>query len=215
MLKYNLYTIGYSGFSLESFVIALKERNIQAVADVRTSPYSRYFADYNRDRLKPFLNYNKIYYVFLGDELGARPSNKELYSNDGKVDFTKVWKDEFFLSGIQRVLNGLEKFPLTLMCAEKDPSKCHRAILVARALNKMHKDIQIFHIQPNAQDESQQLLDNRLLQEEKLGGNQMLLTEGDLKFNFPSKEECIEVAYLRRGKEIAYNEANFAAYPAT
>lgn len=202
MSKHKLHTIGYSGFKPDAFVRALEKRSIRAVVDVRTSPYSARYMNYNQDRLRAYLKNFNIFYVFLGKELGARPDNQELYTG-GHVDFDRVVRDACFLKGIERVFKGLEQFPLTLMCAEKDPARCHRAILVARAFNTLHRDVEIVHIRPDMDDETQGELDVRLMREEKLEGK-MATTIGGRNMLLMSPKDQIDAAYKKRGQEIAY-----------
>ena len=70
MSLFNLFTIGYSGFAIEDFIAVLKKNSIGALVDIRSSPYSSHFKDYDITNLKCLLNKNMIYYLFLGNELG-------------------------------------------------------------------------------------------------------------------------------------------------
>ena len=47
-----VYTIGYTGFTISDFINTLKANNISLVVDVRSQPYSQWFADYNKDHLE-------------------------------------------------------------------------------------------------------------------------------------------------------------------
>jgi len=58
----------------------------------------------------------------MGDRLGARYENKDLYFDDGKVDFDKVKELPSFIEGIENVISKLKKgLNISLMCAEKRP----------------------------------------------------------------------------------------------
>ena len=46
-----IYTIGHSTHSIENFIKLLKSRGITAIADVRSSPYSRFQPQFNRELL--------------------------------------------------------------------------------------------------------------------------------------------------------------------
>ena len=65
-----LFTIGHSTHSLEDFVKLLRQHRIEAVADVRSSPFSARLPQFNRDVLTRALREQGIAYVFLGEELG-------------------------------------------------------------------------------------------------------------------------------------------------
>lgn len=129
----NIYTIGHSNHTIEGFISLLLKYDITAVADVRSTPYSRFNPQYNREPLSVALKKAGIAYVFLGEELGARPEDPACYVN-GRVDFDRVAVREQFRRGLSRVLAGADKYHITLMCAEKEPLDCHRTILVCRNL---------------------------------------------------------------------------------
>lgn len=205
MNSYNgIYTIGYSGYhqNPDGFAADLAAFGVDVVADVRTSPYSKYAAEFNRDALDVFLRSKGIKYLFLGALLGARPSDATCYVN-GAVDYDKIMSADFFLEGLQRLQDGIAKgYKIALMCAEKDPICCHRNILVAHALAKrsvaVRHLIQIVHSEPAVAEEMSDT-ESRLLEECDMDQ----LAQGDL---FMTDEERIEKAYRARFKKIAYQE---------
>ena len=67
-----LYSIGYATKPLEEFLRQLQQHRIDAIADVRSVPYSRAFHDYHRESLAKRLREAGIAYVYLGEELGPR-----------------------------------------------------------------------------------------------------------------------------------------------
>jgi len=85
-MENSIYTIGHSNHSAEYFLKLLKQHNISAVVDVRSSPYSRRNPQFKYKSLATFLNDNSIAYVYLGKELGARPEDPNCYIN-GRVSF--------------------------------------------------------------------------------------------------------------------------------
>ena len=86
MVDNEIYSIGYSSFTVADFIRAIASYRIDVVADVRSQPYSRYRPEFNRETLKHILKQNGIAYVFLGDQCGARIQAPECYVN-GKVSF--------------------------------------------------------------------------------------------------------------------------------
>ena len=44
-----LYTVGHSSHPIDYFIKIIKKHNIEAVADVRSSPYSQYTPQFNRE----------------------------------------------------------------------------------------------------------------------------------------------------------------------
>ena len=47
-----IYTIGYTAFPINEFLDVIKHYGIHCVIDVRSSPFSNYYSDYNKDELE-------------------------------------------------------------------------------------------------------------------------------------------------------------------
>lgn len=186
-----IYTIGHSTHSTEEFIGLLKKYNITAVSDVRSSPYSKFNPQFNKDKLKSDLKSAGLKYAFLGKELGARSDDPKCYKN-GKVQYDLLSKTELFQSGINRVVKGSQKFTIALMCAEKDPLDCHRTILVARELGLL--GCSIVHILSDGGMETHSQSLKRLRSKLKLGN-------GDL---FMDDQEILDRAYQKQGDAIGY-----------
>lgn len=211
-----LFTIGHSNHKIESFITLLKKHEVTAVADVRSHPYSKFLIHFNQAMLKDALASEGIRYVFLGRELGARPSNQECYL-EGKALYERIAATNTFHEGIQRVLNGLKQYRLALMCAEKAPLTCHRAVLVCQHLR--HFDLNINHILKNGDLESHSHLQERMLDkqgftdfiESKKKAIQLSLFSRQDN-NLTTREECLQTAYKLQGDEIAYVETRYDDY---
>ncbi|MEW6622206.1 MAG: DUF488 domain-containing protein [Bacillota bacterium] len=107
MLK--LYTIGHSVHSVDRFIELLNNYHINCVIDVRSTPYSKFAPQYNISEIRKVLKNNQKYYIFMGEEFGARRSETLLYDSSGFLDFERVIKSNLFQSGVKRVKNGLNK----------------------------------------------------------------------------------------------------------
>lgn len=189
-----LFTIGHSTHELKTFLDLLKLHNVQAIADVRSQPYSSRFPHYSKDALEQSLKENHIRYVFLGKELGARRTEDCCYV-EGQAKYELVAKTPAFSRGIGRVIHGLSKYNLALLCSERDPLTCHRTILVCKHLRGKGFDIE--HILADGTLESQDELESRMLK--TLRKNQPCL--------FASREEIVEQAYEEQGGKIAYRQS--------
>ena len=164
-----IFTIGYSSFDIPSFIEAIKQHDVTMVADVRSSPYSKYKPEFNKESLRAKLLPQGIEHIFLGDLLGAMPPDKSVYDN-GTVDFELVGKSFFFKQGIECLVKESADHRLVLMCAEKDPLYCHRTMLISRNITEL---FEIFHIHHDASLERQSVLEGRL--EKKYGYDQPVL----------------------------------------
>jgi uncharacterized protein (DUF488 family) len=126
-------TIGHSTLPYERFLELLRRASVTAIVDARSAPYSRQFPQFNRETLSNELRANGIAYVFLGTELGGRPSERQFY-HDGIADYERMSRSADFGKGLDRVVEVATKYRIALMCSERDPLDCHRCLLVGRAL---------------------------------------------------------------------------------
>lgn len=194
----SVYTIGHSTHSAEAFLALLRQHDVEAVADVRSSPFSRFNPQFNREPLEQFLKTNGIRYVFLGKELGARSQDRSCYL-DGRVQYGRLAQTPLFQSGLERVLQGAAKYRVALMCAEKEPLECHRTLLVARALAERGQPV--LHIHADGHLETHEIALERLLD---VTG----LPKEDL---FRSRQELLAEALARQEKHVAYVDEAQAA----
>lgn len=132
-----LFTIGHSQHDIEYFIKMLRKYNVNYVLDVRSTPYSKYAEQYNRENIEKYISRNGIRYSFMGKFFGARPSEKELYCAEGYLDFERVRKSERFIKGFNNVMLGLQRgYNIAFMCTEKDPFDCDSLIYsIATVLN--------------------------------------------------------------------------------
>jgi uncharacterized protein (DUF488 family) len=141
-----IYTIGHSNHPVERFIGLLRQHDIGALADVRSIPFSRFNPQFNRERLATALRAAGIHYVFLGQELGARPKEREYYDGD-RVSYAKLAQSEAFRRGLERVLAGMREHRIALMCAEREPTQCHRTLLISPELERA--GVPVTHILPD------------------------------------------------------------------
>lgn len=186
-----IYTVGHSTHTIEKFLDLLGRNGVTAVADVRSSPFSRHNPQFNKDTLSAELKRRGIAYVFVGKELGARSDDPSCYEG-GKVRYGRLAKTSVFKAGIERVLSGAQKYRIALMCAEKEPLDCHRTLLVSRALEQ--HGVSIVHILSDGSTEAQLQTMSRLLD---LVG----LPQVDM---FRSHDELVATACELREQKVAY-----------
>ena len=192
MRRQVVFSIGHSNQSTRALLELLRRHKINAVADIRSSPFSRFNPQFNREDLQAALERTGIAYVFLGRELGARSEDLTCYDANGRVQYRKLASSELFKQGLDRVLQGSRTHRLALLCAEKEPLDCHRTILVAREL--VAQGLEVQHILADGQLESHDTTMDRLL---RLHG----LPQRDL---FRDRDELLAEAYERQERRIAY-----------
>lgn len=195
-----LYTIGHSQHETEYFIDMLRKYDINYVLDVRSTPYSQFAENYNRENIRSILKRAGIEYSFMGNYFGARPEDRTLYSKDGYLDFEKARKSVRFQSAVNNVIKGIQAGNnIVLMCTEKDPIECHRAIMVSRTFFERNVDVQ--HILADSSLQSHDFLNQRLIDMYFPNRYQMSLFASENK----SDEECLVEAYIYHNKKIGYH----------
>jgi uncharacterized protein (DUF488 family) len=139
-----IYSIGHSSHQLEEFLGLLRGHGIEVLADVRSSPWSRFAPQFNRELLERPLRAAGVRYVFRGGELGGRPQGDEFYDDEGYVLYGAVAETSWFKAGVESLEKEARRSVLAMMCSEEDPSDCHRRLLVTRVVRE--RGVQVEHI---------------------------------------------------------------------
>lgn len=139
-----VWSAGHSNVSMERLLELLALHGIEVVADVRSSPYSRYTPHFSKDQLQRHLALAGVRYVFLGSELGGRPSDPSMYVEDGRARYDLVAVSPTFRQGIERLLTGIGRYRVAVTCGEEDPLSCHRRRLIGLVLAEA--GVQMLHI---------------------------------------------------------------------
>ena len=179
----------------------LRHYNINCVVDIRGTPYSKYNVQFDKETIRYTLSKAGFIYIYMAKELAAKRINKESYNEEGYSDFEKVIKEKEFLEGIERLKNGCNKgYNIVLLGAMQEPIRCHRSILVGKALRKCGFNVK--HILDDYSTASQDDIEQMLL--DKYFSNRNQMTIDDLIGNSLSREEMIEEGYRMANKEIGY-----------
>lgn len=189
-----ILTIGHSNHDLEFFVGLLDAHRVTALADVRSTPYSRHNPHFNRERLAHTLKASGIRYVFLGRELGGRSDDLSCYER-GRIRYDRLAQTSRFRNGLERIVRGAEDYRVALMCAEKEPLDCHRTLLVGHELDQLGVDIA--HILPDKPLETHANAMDRLLA--KFG-----LDDRDLIHREESRDERVKRAIERQAEDVGH-----------
>ena len=196
-----IYTIGHSNYTIERLIDMLKHYNINCVVDIRGTPYSKYNIQFDKETIRYTLSKAGFIYIYMAKESAAKRINKESYNEEGYSDFEKVIKEKEFLEGIERLKNGCNKgYNIVLLGAMQEPIRCHRSILVGKALRKCGFNVK--HILDDYSTASQDDIEQMLL--DKYFSNREQMTIDDLIGNSLSREEMIEEGYRMANKEIGY-----------
>ena len=133
-------------------------------------------------------------YVYLGEQLGGLPSARVRSQMQGS-GYAAMAATAAFQEGIARIRQGRERHHIALMCAERDPIDCHRALLVGRALADC--EVPVVHIHADGESEAHAALETRLL--EAAGRS-----DGSDLFATPA--ELLDLAYRRQEQRASLTE---------
>lgn len=185
-------TIGHSNLSFDDFVGRLLASGATAVADVRSSPYSRVYPQFEKNALKHALKGAGIAYVFLGRELGGRPRDAHYYT-DGIADYEKMAKSPDYVLGLDRLKSGAIKYTVALMCSEAPPHECHRALLVGRSI--VERGAKVTHISRHGDELSHETFEENLL----------AIAGKDHDDMFLPRDERLAEAYRAQSRRFAFS----------
>lgn len=193
----HVFSVGHSNHTIDHFLKLLQSHQVSAIADVRSAPYSRFAPQFSKEALRQALREAGIQYVFLGNELGVRSTDPSCYER-GRVRYDRLAQTDLFQAGMDRLVQGIERESVAIMCTEKDPLDCHRTLLVARAL--VRRDFAVDHILADGSVESYEDSMLRLL--ERTGQ-----TQPDF---FTTIDERIDTALRQQEERIAYVDKELA-----
>jgi uncharacterized protein (DUF488 family) len=179
-----VFTIGHSNHPPERFLALLAGAGIEMVADVRSAPVSRHVPHFNKGTLAQALQGAGISYMFLGRELGGRPTDPALFT-DGSADFERMAAAPAFRTGLKRLETEALWLRIALMCSEKEPLDCHRCLLIGRALDA--HGVEVRHI----------LADGGIITQKDIEAE---LMRGELQL----EEDMLASAYRERARKIAF-----------
>lgn len=196
-----VYTIGHSTHSLGAFIALLRGVGVEAVADVRSVPFSRRLPHFGQDALRRALSGYGIAYVPLGTELGGRGGPHSARDARSRVSYRGIAGSPEFRHGLQRVESGSARMRVALLCAERDPLQCHRGILVSRVLAA--RGTRVVHILADGSAEAHGDAELRLLR----------LASARQPDLFQTGDEALAAAYDAQEARIAHVAAPAARKP--
>jgi len=154
----SVFTVGHSNHEFRTFLDLLRRHGVQVVADVRSIPYSRRFPQFAKRVLAAALDDADIRYLWLGEALGGR---QQADAGDAATRYDQIAATAGFQAGLDRVVAEASGRALALMCAEREPMHCHRALLVSRHLAA--RGVQIEHILADGRIERHGDFETRLI----------------------------------------------------
>jgi uncharacterized protein (DUF488 family) len=151
-----IYTIGHSNHKADKFLKLLQANHVNLLVDVRSAPYSRYCPQFNKNDIENYLKNFGIQYIYAGDSLGGRPTDPSCYKDHvllekggdylHEVNYPEVMKKDWFVKGIDRLIQLASENSTAVMCSEENPGECHRHHLISKFILENYPEIEIRHI---------------------------------------------------------------------
>ena len=142
-----LYTIGYEGINIDSFIANLRDNNIECVIDVRALPLSRK-PGFSKTQLSKKLQSLDIQYIHLGKLGTPKKIREELKASQNYTAFFK--KMNVYLSNKQDAIDIAHDHTMNrtccLMCFEKHVEQCHRKLIAEKIKATNGNGLLIKHI---------------------------------------------------------------------
>lgn len=139
-----IFTIGYEGATVAEFLATLQRAGVERVIDVRALPLSRR-PGFSKSPLRAALEEAGIEYVHL-KALGTPAEGRTAARAGRQEDLKRIYAGQLELpeamaqSALMLDLAG-EK-PSALLCMEREPAHCHRALL----LDAVAADAEVVHL---------------------------------------------------------------------
>lgn len=127
-----VFTIGYEGATVASFLAALERAGVEQVIDVRQLPLSRR-PGFSKSSLAAALAERGMSYVHL-KALGTPKPGRDAAKKGDRATLEAVYAGQLELPEAQaqaaKMRALIAERPSALLCFEREPGMCHRTLLL-------------------------------------------------------------------------------------
>ncbi len=132
--KPRIFTVGHSDRSINSFLSLMEKSSVRVVADVRSNPASARFPHFERRALAHELERVGIVYRWFRDLGGRRPATEgekehTAFEDVSLMRYAAAMNTAEFTERAQELVGIAASAVTAVMCAERDPDRCHRLLL--------------------------------------------------------------------------------------
>lgn len=128
-----VFTIGYEQTTVPDLIAALQAAGVRRVVDVRALPLSRR-PGFSKSALAGALLEAGIAYDHL-KALGTPKEGRDAAKKGDRATLAAIYAGQLELAEAQAaaaiLLDRIAAEPVALLCYERDPSACHRSMLLA------------------------------------------------------------------------------------
>ena len=168
-----IFSVGHSSHSAERFFELIAPFHITHIIDVRSKPFSKWVPHFNKENFKKLAENHGYKYEWWGETLGGFGRKGGADDIDHPVDVyygetlggSGRKGDESFQKAIEKLsikFGESSESTAVIVCAEKDPTECHRSNLIGSALRALPEtSVDIQHILPDGNVVRQSSLEER------------------------------------------------------
>lgn len=134
-----VYTIGYEGTDIDRFVATLKAVGVKRLADVRAIALSRK-KGFSKKSLSSRLRAEGIEYMHfidLGDPKPGREAARAGHYDEFRAIYLTHLDSADAQSSLSMLAAAAGEKPTCLLCFERDPKTCHRAIVAEEMIESL------------------------------------------------------------------------------
>lgn len=166
-----LYTVGHGNRRLEELIALLRSAGVTVLVDVRAYPASSRHPHFAGEVLRHSLEEHGIVYHWAGRHLGGfrlpqAASAHTALKSEGLRAYADHMQSAVFRRAVDQLVNLTRQGPCAIMCAEKDPANCHRALIAdyltlrnARVIHLVEPGYLVAHrLDPRARVEGESLV---------------------------------------------------------
>ena len=128
-----IFTIGYENATVGDFIAALKKAGVERLIDIRAVPNSRR-PGFSKTPLRNALADEEIEYVHMR-ALGTPADGRAAARAGRHEELERIYAGQLELPEAMaqsaQMLELAEERPSALLCYERDPAVCHRALLLS------------------------------------------------------------------------------------
>jgi len=142
-----VYTVGHGNRTVDDLVAVLTATAVARLVDVRSYPRSRRYPHFGYGPVGASLAAAGIAYEWRGRALGGKRGGEDETHHPGLGEptfraYAEHMRSDIFQRAAAEVLAQAERAVLCLMCAERDPVRCHRSLIadwmVVRGVRVIH-----------------------------------------------------------------------------
>jgi uncharacterized protein (DUF488 family) len=145
--KRPLFTIGYSGHTIASFIEALQAENVSLLLDIRMTPISRK-KGFSKSALRQALEDSGIQYQHIRTLGSPRELRYDLYATKDYDTFFDSYRA--YLADQTQSLSAAAELVTTervcLMCVEQHSQECHRSVVAEVIADAVRSKIAVHHL---------------------------------------------------------------------